>query len=121
MVCGVRGPGSDPGPTNSLIRHSESRAADPGSRTPHPEISHSCDVATFVERIARNRRSFAGFCGAWNSHSSHEAMTAHFGVYLLLLAAPSGSTQPAALAPGDIRSSGCGPTGRKAAPVACAG
>ena len=45
-------------------------------------------------------------------------MTAHFGVYLLLLAAPSGPTQPAAVAPGDIRCSACALTGQKAGPVA---
>ena len=44
-------------------------------------------------------------------------MTAHFAVYLLLLAAPSGSTQPAAIAPGDIRCSGCALTGQKAGPI----
>ena len=45
-------------------------------------------------------------------------MTAHFGVYLLLLAATSGSTPPAAIAPGEIRCSGCAVTGQKAGPVA---
>jgi hypothetical protein len=45
-------------------------------------------------------------------------MTAHFGVYLLLLTATSASTQPAAIAPGDIRCSGCALTGQKASPLA---
>jgi hypothetical protein len=45
-------------------------------------------------------------------------MTTHFGAYLLLLAATSGSTQPAAIAPGDIRCSGCALTGQKAGSVA---
>ena len=45
-------------------------------------------------------------------------MTAHFGVYLLLLTATSASTQPASIAPGDIRCSGCALTGQKAGPVA---
>ena len=43
-----------------------------------------------------------------------DAMTTHFGAYLLLLAATSGSTQPAAIAPGDIRCPGCALTGQKA-------
>jgi hypothetical protein len=45
-------------------------------------------------------------------------MTAHFGVYLLLLTATSASTQPASIAPGDIRCPGCALTGQKTGPVA---
>src|SRR5262245_8302470 len=81
-------------------------------------ISHSCDVATFVGRVPRDREISPVFAGAWNSHPSDQAMTAHFGVYLLLLTAPSGSTQPAAVAPGDIRCSACALTGQKAGPAA---